>query len=142
MPNTCPNCGHELQRNHGSAFDLKLSSGESSEAMLYSILRLSGDKIEVKDDEKCSKTGNIAVEFAQSDGRGGEKPSGIQVTKSDWWATRIGTFAWLLVPTESMRRAAELKRRKQGLIKMGDNGNKGVLIRLNGFIDWLRSGRL
>lgn len=66
--------------NHNSDFDLDLQYGQIGEETLAKIL---SGKIEVKTERgQWKSTGNIAIEYSSR-----KKPSGIIVTKADWWCT-------------------------------------------------------
>jgi hypothetical protein len=118
----------------GSAFDfeIQLPFGEDSERRLADLLAERGTKVEVKREPKCQFTGNLFVEFAQSDGNGGHKPSGIhpESTRSDWWGVEFYPNRWLVISTEELRDVAREQRSKNGDTPGGDNGNVGVLVPL------------
>ena len=61
-------------------FRKKLAEGEFAEERIASILNLDAPTIEVKDDMRFADTGNLFIETGQSDGHGGKKKSGINVT--------------------------------------------------------------
>lgn len=111
-------------------FDIKLSEGEFVERRVREIFALK--EIEVKADRACRKTKNIFIEYAQSDGGGGSKPSGIAITTAKFWVIEFYDDSFLLVPTESLKRCVRdyWKDNPRARRNGGDNGNKGVLIPL------------
>lgn len=65
---------------YNSKFDLDLEFGQVYEEGLKKLLYSKG-KVEVKTErDKWIETGNIAIEVMCRN-----KPSGLSVTKSDWW---------------------------------------------------------
>ena len=73
-----------LNNDNKYDFKLDLAWGQKREDELFKILS-HGDKIELKSEKsKWNTTGNIAVETTS---RG--KDSGINVTKSKWWAVGL-----------------------------------------------------
>jgi hypothetical protein len=124
----------------GSAFDKDLREGEAREdAFVHVLLR---SRVEHKRDKRCTEwknhqgpTGNLCVEFQQSDGCGGHKPSGIAVSEAHSWAFEYRAEHWLIVPRE---RVYELARRahEKGLTRRtGDNGNVSALVPIAWFFE-------
>jgi hypothetical protein len=96
-------------RAAGSAehrFDINLAEGKLTEGNIKKLF--SGEEaIEVKRDFKISETGNVAVEF---ECRG--KPSGIAVTKSDWYAIALDGEEFeqeviIFITTERLKRLVD-----------------------------------
>lgn len=58
-------------------------------------------KIEIKNQEKFLKTGNLFIEY-QIQINGNTKPSGIQTTQANWWMMKAG-FSVLFFPTKFLR---------------------------------------
>lgn len=123
-----------------SQFDIDLREGEAHEqAFVHALLK---SHIEHKYDKRCcewtggkSPTGNLCIEFEQSDGCGGRKPSGIAISTAHRWALEYRADHHLLVPTE---RVKELARRaiREGRVKpTGDNGNRSALVPIHYFIE-------
>jgi hypothetical protein len=92
---------------------------------------LCNDKIEVKTDKRWSDTGNIAIEI---ESRG--KPSGLSVTKSDYWAFIL----WqkderpniMLIPIDRLRTITSYFQSKKKVVMGGDaNTSKLVLVPLH-----------
>jgi hypothetical protein len=124
----------------GPAWDINLREGEArQDAFVHAFLK---SRIEHKRDKRCTEwtngkrpTGNLCIEFEQSDGRGGKKPSGIALTQADYWAFEFRLDNWLVTPTE---RVKDLARRAihEGLVKpTGDNGNRSALVPIKYFIE-------
>ena len=97
--------------NTGSAFDLDLASGQSSEQFPLG-------KYEFKEHFLASETGNVAIEMECSG-----KPSGLSTTRADWWVHWLSgneyrkEVAVLITPCR-LWKIADTCWRKQG----GDNG--------------------
>jgi hypothetical protein len=125
----------KLYQHRGTAFDLRLRDGHAAEGRLESILTAKGQKVEVKTEPKYQATENIVVEFEQSDGRDGSKPSGIKATESEWWAIEFLPDRWLILLTATLREIARVEYTISGSMAMGDNGNRGVLVPLTSLID-------
>ncbi|CAB4155812.1 hypothetical protein UFOVP660_26 [uncultured Caudovirales phage] len=68
-----------------SDFDKDLRTGQLAEDELESLFREKG-RIEVKTDFQWQRTGNVYIEHTQWTRSGGWKPSGISITKADYWA--------------------------------------------------------
>ena len=110
----------------GFAYDLVI--GEEYESDLATILRSTGNKVEVKADFRAADTGNLFVEYHQPSGH-----SGIATSKAEWWAFYVvGTHTWYLIQSFKLKKLCR-KALKQGLTrKGGDNDNyEGVLLPLS-----------
>lgn len=101
----------KIERNKDKSYDVKidwssdLKLGELGEQTLIDIL--DSKSIEVKTDLMWQKTGNIALEIYCHG-----KPSGIQATKSDFWAVlniidggAVGNI--IILPTTSLKSFAK-----------------------------------
>jgi hypothetical protein len=108
-------------------FDVTLEFGQSRENALKDLFY--NCTVEVKSDQMCRRTGNVFIEYAQQG-----KPSGIMVTKADYWAIEFDDDCWLFERTARLRRIAREvaeERKSKGLkpgTPGGDNNNVGVLI--------------
>ena len=117
------------------------AEGEYAERRIFSILK-NGDeqleviRIEVKDDQMAANTGNLFIEYAQSDGHGGSKPSGINTTKANWWAIWLCPDAVLITTPQRLKEFGRIRGRKK---TGGDNGNKGMLLKISDFVIWIMS---
>lgn len=98
-----------MVRAGGSAdhrWDINLAEGKLTEGKIKKLF--SGEEaIEVKRDFKISETGNVAIEF---ECRG--KPSGIAVTKSDWYAIALDGEEFeqeviIFITTERLKRLVD-----------------------------------
>lgn len=115
-----------------AGFDLDLRHGQLREGALAEILSLRyGDRIEVKSDGRCRRTGRLFVEYEQKG-----RPSGIATTDAEWWAFEYYDDCWLVIPTIVLRRLAR-RALRAGLTALGgdDNLYRGALVPL----DWLTS---
>ena len=126
-----------MKFNKNSSYDIDLPKGEAAEAEIASILMAQrGGKVEVKSEfSHWQRTRNIAVEY---ECRG--KPSGIAVTKADWWVSALYSgsvlVASLMVPVPLMKTIAR-RHLKAGKTKKGGdtNASKMVLIPINDIIN-------
>lgn len=124
----------------GSAFDKDLREGEAREdAFVHVLLR---SRVEHKRDKRCTEwtrgsapTGNLCIEFQQSDGIGGKKHSGIAISQADTWAFEYRAEHWLLVPTERVRDLARRAVAEGRTRPTGDNGNVSALVPIAWFFE-------
>lgn len=119
-----------------TAFEQSLRNGKAAENALLQILAQRGGlRVEVKNETaKCPDTGNLFIEIAQSDGNGGKKRSGINITTANWW------FIWFTPESGIWVTPGALKQfcREHGITTPGgDNGNVAKLIKLRDFVQWL-----
>ena len=106
--------------NNNSNFDIDLKYGQIYEKALALILQ---DKtIEVKTERnKWKQTGNIAIELHN---HASNKPSGLSVTKADYWATilvddYIIKSIHILPVSDLKERVKDIVRNGSGKIVMG-----------------------
>lgn len=106
-------------------FDISLAKGGLREDAFANVLFKA--TVEVKSNPKGKETGNFFLEFRQ---RG--KPSGIALTKAEFWAIEFDDDCWIILPTERLKRVGRrIFREFPQLVRMGgDNQNEGVLIPL------------
>jgi len=94
--------------NKQSDFDLDFRKGREGELYVEGIVgQIGTSTIEVKRDLKWLQTGNVYIEtecFYQTSGQW--EPSGLSVTKADFWALVLER-AVLIVPTYDLRRVVE-----------------------------------
>ena len=108
-------------------FDIDLKFGEKYEDCLADILNRG--KVEVKTERDLwVKTGNIAIEIRYKN-----KPSGLSVTKSDYWAhimTKDGDIKFMVIfPVDTLKRRVKyLLFKKRAKIVMGGDNNQSALI--------------
>jgi hypothetical protein len=105
-------------------FDISLLEGEVAEIRLKQLF---GNKtIEVKRDFETFRTGNIAIEYMS---RG--KPSGLSVTKADWWAFvmsgDLNDEVILLMKTSRLKLLAK-KHWKDNRKAGGDNNTSKLVL--------------
>jgi len=107
-------------------FDIDLKDGQIAEKKLRELLTNgSGNvKIEVKRDDKIQNTGNFFFEY---ESRG--EPSGLAVTKSDWWAVSIkdfdDDFIFLFRVPRVKERLRKLLTEKRAVKKCGGDKDGG-----------------
>ena len=108
-------------------FDLDLKFGEKYENCLAEILNKG--KVEVKTERDIwVDTGNIVVEIRYKN-----KPSGLSVTKSDYWAhimTKDDVIKFILLfPVDTLKKRVKyLLKNKKAKIVMGGDDNQSALI--------------
>ena len=129
----------EHQGKQFSDWDIDLAFGEENEEKLVRVLK--HGKIEVKTERDIWRaTGNIAVEISYYN-----KPSGLAVTKADWWATIL---SWknevkgvILLPVDNMKKIVKDSAKKgKSRIEMGgdDNASELVLVPLKELMNELQ----
>lgn len=102
-------------------FDIDLKYGEAGETLLRRIV---DGTVEVKRDRQWATTGNVVVEY---ESRG--HPSGIAVTKADWWAFVLDETRIILIRTEHLKNIARVYKRMGRIVIGGDDDtSKMVLI--------------
>ena len=113
--------------NFNSDFKYDLKLGNKGENLLYNIIKLKGETIEVKTDRDAIKnkcTGNVFIEYMS---RG--KLSGISTTQAKWWAFVISNQQIILIETNKLKKLCKLKTLKR--VSGGDNNtSKGILLPL------------
>ena len=110
--------------NDNSDFDIDLKFGQVYEQTLALILQ--DKKIEVKTErDTWKKTGNIAIELHN---HASNKPSGLSVTKADYWATILvddfKIHSIHILPVDELKpRVKDIVRNGNGRIVMGGDYN-------------------
>jgi len=113
-----------MKHNNDFRYDLKL--GQKGEGYLEKILKLKGDKIEIKTDYQAMKTGNIFIEYSS---RG--KDSGLIKTQSIWYAFIISNENIILISTKKLKKLCRPYLATTRDVKGGDeNTSKGILLPL------------
>ena len=99
--------------NDNSNFDIDLQYGQIYEKALALILQ--DQKLEVKTErDTWKKTGNIAIELHN---HASNKPSGLSVTKADYWATiLVNDFK---IHSIHILPVSELKKRVKDIVRNG-----------------------
>lgn len=101
-----------------AGFDLDLKFGEARETAF--VAALTDCHVECKSDQKVRSTGNVFIETHQHG-----RPSGINVTTSQWWAIEYADDCWLVVRTALLKALAKRAPVKDG----GDHNNyRGRLV--------------
>ena len=104
-----------------SNFRHDLEVGQLAEKALADIFENS--TIEVKNDLKASKTGNLFIEYMS---RG--KPSGIGTTKAQWYAFIVEDRI-VILPTEKLKLIArKYFNTKRDVLGGDSNSSKGILV--------------
>lgn len=116
-----------------SDFDLDLRQGEIGERRVRYVLR--DPNLEVKRDRWICKTGNLAIEYKSR-----EKPSGIAITKANWWAFvvsgEVKDKVIILVETGRLREICREYYKLGKIKKMGDeNSSEAVLVPINELVN-------
>lgn len=96
------------------SFDKDVVEGEAAEKYVKDVL--TNKKMEVKRDKWALKSGNLCLEF-QSRG----KPSGIEVTKSDFWSFVIGDIHFITFPTKFLK---WIHSNNYGQVRFGGDRNE------------------
>ena len=110
--------------NDNSNFDIDLQFGKVFEKALALILQ--DKKIEVKTErDTWKRTGNIAIELYNHNKN---KPSGLSVTKADYWATilvhNFKLYGIHILPVDYLkRRTKEIVKSGKGKIVNGGDFN-------------------
>jgi len=137
---------------HKSDFDIDLKIGQITEEYLRKILTNKDNiKIEVKTDFKTHETGNIFIEYEDRN-----KPSGLSITKADWWAIAIPNKPkeemkneddikfMIFVKVDYLKKILKqlLKEKKAFKLPGGDNNEaKGVVVRIVDILSKVLSGK-
>ena len=115
---------------YSAEFDLDLEYGQEGEGLVkWLIHELAANRIEVKRDRKLQETGNVYIEYFC---RG--KPSGIDVTKSRWWAEVLpgegyGDEVVVLIKSDRLRRLCYPYKNTKRDTAGGDNDlSRGILL--------------
>lgn len=109
-------------------FDIKLEIGECREEAFAKVFK---DKevvyLEHKSDVMSRKTGNVFIEVFQGTSR---KPSGISISKADYWAIETFPERWIVIKLEELKRITKRAIKMFGFTPGGDNKNIGALVPL------------
>jgi hypothetical protein len=115
--------------SHQPDFDLDLERGRVKEQLVRRLLSNDEDRltIECKGDYRALDTGN---HFCELSSRG--KPSGLMVTKSDYWAVALDNGAVVMVPVARMHElvADALAEGRTARMQNGSHPTEGALIPL------------
>lgn len=100
-----------------------LEVGKSGEELVKDILSSNDLRVEVKRDDWVTRgSHNLAIEITC---RG--KPSGISITKSDYWAHIIGGSFILIFPVDFLKETCNsLKNNPKYIKRVGDRDADGV----------------
>lgn len=114
-------------------FDIDLRDGKAREdAFVHVLLR---SRVEHKRDKKAARTGNVAVEIAQTNRNGETVDSGVMVTTAEYFAVEFGPECWLILPTEYVKSLARRGVNENRHQWIGDGGNHlNVLVPIEWFV--------
>lgn len=114
-------------------FDIDLRDGKAREdAFVHVMLR---SKVEHKRDKKAARTGNIAIEIAQTLRNGDTVDAGVMASTAEFFAVEYAPECWLVLPTEYVRTLARLGAQQDRKRWIGDGGNHlNVLIPIEWFV--------
>ena len=111
-----------------SNFRHDLEVGQLAESALGDLLE--NKTIEVKNDLKATKTGNLFIEFKS---RG--KPSGIDTTEADFWCFLVSDV-FMLIQTEKLKALVDPLKDTDAERLGGDNNTSvGVLLPIIKLLD-------
>jgi hypothetical protein len=118
-------------------WDVDLEQGRQGELFIQNLIEsIAAGRIEVKTDAKSGKTGNVFIEVECKGW-----PSGIQTSKSEYWAFVLpGDFS-IIAKTDAVRDVAAKVRAQKGTVNGGERGShptKGVLVPLYRLLSLLR----
>lgn len=114
------------------SFPHDVKVGEVGEKFVEAIFSSPDIKLEVKKDDWTVKTGNIAIEF---ECRG--KPSGILVTRADFWCHVIGHYFVLVFPVDFLKFIQRTLSTNPKYVKeMGDRNKEGGKVSKAILIPW------
>jgi hypothetical protein len=118
-------------------FDLDLKTGQQGEALVEAGLT---GKVEVKLDRRAQDTGNLYIEvwqFSKPD-RSDKRPSGISVTKAEWWITTApnlqGFIAIKVHTLKDLIKANAYTQTAQPITNEHTNGSIGYLVPVSDII--------
>jgi hypothetical protein len=116
-------------------FDFDVRRGKVGEDYVGTLLEaIASDSIEVKTDYGSHLTGNLYVEYEQTNQAGVVKPSGISTTAARWWAFAFKDGV-IFIETSRLKQLCR-DYYQQGRIgtrpgSSESNGTKGVLLPLS-----------
>lgn len=114
--------------NYNNDFKYDLQVGQVKEKELGVIFQ--DAKIEVKYDLQALTTGNVFVEYESRN-----KPSGISISQSEFYAFILSNETILLIETKSLKKLCRKYFGTNRDIKGGDNNtSKGIILPLKDII--------
>ena len=123
-----------------SDYDLDYQDGKLGEDLVAHILGIT--TVEVKRDLMWFKTKNLYLEtFCWNNTQEKEIPSGIRVTKSQWWFWVLGNTI-IAVPTKQLKDLLNEQRENKTLREIKNskppNPSRGVLIKIGDLLEFQR----
>lgn len=104
-------------------FDLDLQFGEARETAFVNAL--TNCYVECKSDQKVRVTGNVFIETHQRPRAGDWRPSGINVSTSEWWAIEYADDSWIVIRRSLLKQMANRAPKRNG---GDDNRYRGRLV--------------
>lgn len=116
-------------------FDFDVRRGKVGEDYVGTLLEaIASDSIEVKTDYGSHLTGNLYIEYEQTNQEGVARPSGIATTEAKWWAFAFQDGA-IFVETSRLKGLCRDYYQQGRIGTRGgtpqSNGTKGVLLPLD-----------
>lgn len=112
---------------YSNSFTYDLEFGEKAEDWVKNLLS-NGYKVEVKNDRKIHRTGNLFIEY---ESRG--LPSGLSTTTADYWIYRMSELdSALILPVNTLKEVCRNYYKENKYFKLGGDNNtsKAFLIPL------------
>jgi len=114
-------------------FDMDLREGKAREEAFVNVMLRS--KVEHKRDKKAARTGNVAIEIAQTLRTGETVESGVMSTTAERFAIEYAPECWLVIPTEYVKTLVRLAVQQDRKQWIGDGGNHlNVLVPIEWFV--------
>ena len=125
-----------LAEGYEPDFDIDYEQGRQGELFVRNLVASIGtERIEVKTDAVAAKTGQVFIELECR-----RRPSGIQTSKSEFWAFVLPGDFVIIAKTSAVRELA-LMARAQGRVKecmRGSHPTVGAVVRLHNLVAFLR----
>lgn len=119
-------------------FDIDFQRGKVGEDLVGTFLEaLQGSLIEVKTDHRVLETGNVYVEIYQQNRSEEWKPSGLNVTQSDWFVfAGPSGKGFVAIHTDELKALAkDAPRANQPIKNEHTNASRGALVKLSDIIE-------
>ena len=122
------------RRDRGSKFDFDLVGGQAREDAFLHVI--SWGRFEHKRDFASSSTGNHPVEFERLTVNGSTEPSGISVTRAQWWCVEYEANCWLVLHVDRVKQLA-VRAVKANRVRWGGDGKRArlALVPLTWFVE-------
>jgi len=122
---------HDIEYNAGRSVNWRndLAIGKKGEGIFSQFLKsFDNAKFEVKFDQY--RNGRMVVEVEQNPRNKGWKPSGLMVTKAEWWIYIFSQDAFVAIETERLKKFLEIndKIEKKTFAGNTENPTRGYLL--------------